>query len=161
MKMEKWQLDALNFEVKAIETFLGYKFEGKTIEDKQVFVTKHKDKRVDVTIKMLKQTYEDHVKTPAQSMKVYAINDFNHVLHYSWEEALNYYTELVGQDTFDKQKDECTGDEFEPSEFFVVITKEESVLRGTVKELIEKGVITGVEHFASALLKQYSQNRKI
>lgn len=47
--MENWQLDALNFEVKAIETFLGFKFEGETVEEKQVFVAAHKDKRVEVT----------------------------------------------------------------------------------------------------------------
>lgn len=146
--MEKWQLDSLNFEVKAIETFLGYKFEGETTEDKQSFVAKHKDKRVEVTSEMLKQAYEEHVKNPALNMKVYAMNDENHVLHYSWEDALTYYTELVGQDTFDEQKDESTGDEIEPSEFTVSIENEESVLRGTVKEFIEKGVITGEEYFA-------------
>lgn len=146
--MEKWQLDALNFEVKAIETFLCYKFEGETVEEKQAFVAKHKDKRVEVTSEMLKQAYEDHVKNMAQSMKVYAMNDENHVLHYSREDALTYYTELVGQDTFDEQKDESTGDEIEPSEFTVVIESEEGVLRGTVKEFIDKGVITEEEYFA-------------
>lgn len=146
--MEKWQLDALNFEVKAIETFLGYKYEGVTVEDKQLFVDKHRDKRVEVTSEMLKQAYEDYVRNPAKNMKLYAMNDENHVLHYSWEEALAFYTELVGQDTFDEQKDESTGDEIEPSEYTAVIESEEGEIRGTVKELIEKGFITGEEYFA-------------
>jgi len=57
--MEKWQLDALNFEVKAIETFLGIKFEGKTIADKQTFVSKYKNKRREATKELLMQSYED------------------------------------------------------------------------------------------------------
>lgn len=57
--MEKWQLDALNFEVKAIETFLGIKFEGETIEDKQMFVSAYKDKRREATKELLIQSYED------------------------------------------------------------------------------------------------------
>ncbi|MGE7092560.1 hypothetical protein ACQKII_14165 [Lysinibacillus sp. NPDC048646] len=65
--MEKWQLDALNFEVKAIETFLGFKFEGETIEEKQEFVAAHKDKRTEVTSELLRQAYEDYVKNPTQS----------------------------------------------------------------------------------------------
>lgn len=57
--MEKWQLDALNFEVKAIETFLGITFEGETIGDKQMFVSAHKDKRRETTNELLIQSYED------------------------------------------------------------------------------------------------------
>ncbi len=57
--MEKWQLDALNFEVKAIETFLGIKFEGETMEDKQMFVSAYKDKRREATKELLLQSYED------------------------------------------------------------------------------------------------------
>lgn len=146
--MEKWQLDALNFEVKVIETFLGFKFEGETVEEKHLFVGAHRDKRVEVTSEKLKQAYESYVKNPAQDMKLYAMNDENHVLHYSWEDALAYYTELVGQDTFDEQKDESTGDEIEPSDYTVVIESEEGEIRGTVKEFIEKGIITGEEYFA-------------
>lgn len=58
--MEKWQLDALNFEVKAIETFLGITFEGETVEQKQEFVVVHKDKRTEVTSKLLRTAYEDY-----------------------------------------------------------------------------------------------------
>lgn len=97
---------------------------------------------------MLKQAYEDHVKNPAQNMKLYAMNDENHVLHNSWEDALAFYTELVGQDTFDEQRDESTGDEIEPSDYTAVIESEEGEIRGTVKELIDKGFITGEEYFA-------------
>lgn|GEM_PF-4439186 len=57
--MEKWQLGALNFEVKAIETFLGIKFEGETIVDKQMFVSTYKDKRREATKELLIQSYED------------------------------------------------------------------------------------------------------
>jgi len=61
--MEKWQLDALNFEVKAIETFLGIKFEGETVEDKQTFVSTYKDKRRETTKELLKQSFEEFIIT--------------------------------------------------------------------------------------------------
>lgn len=62
--MEKWQLEALNFQVKAIETFLGLKFEGKSVEEKQAFVSEHKDKRTEITSELLRQSYEELVKNP-------------------------------------------------------------------------------------------------
>ncbi|QGG51587.1 hypothetical protein [Lysinibacillus pakistanensis] len=63
--MEKWELDALNFEVKAIETFLSIKFEGETVEDKKTFVSAHKDKRTEVTRELLRQSYEEQVRNQA------------------------------------------------------------------------------------------------
>lgn len=60
--MDKAHLDALNFEVKAIETFLGYAFTGETTEEKQAFVEKHRNKRVEVTSELLRQSYLDYKK---------------------------------------------------------------------------------------------------
>ena len=59
--MEKSQLEALNFKVKSIETFLGIPFQGETITDKNVFVVQHWDERVRVTDKLLRDSYEEYV----------------------------------------------------------------------------------------------------
>lgn len=59
--MEQGQLDALNFEVKAIETFLGYEFKGVSIEDKQVFASKYKEERRAWTSNMLDEAYVQYV----------------------------------------------------------------------------------------------------
>lgn len=75
--MEKWQLDALNFEVKAIETFLGIAFEGETVEQKQEFVAAHKDKRTDVTSELLRTAYkEKNLNQVANNMTTALKNHF-------------------------------------------------------------------------------------
>lgn len=59
--MSKIYMDALNFEVKAIETFLGYKFEGSTIEDKQIFADRYKEERKAWTSEMLDEMHVEYV----------------------------------------------------------------------------------------------------
>lgn len=49
----------LNFRIKAIETFLGIKFQGSTVLDKEEFVSEHHAKRVEVTTKLMKEAYDD------------------------------------------------------------------------------------------------------
>lgn len=58
--MKDWQRRALNFEIKAIETFLGIKFEGSTTKDKQAFVDRYKQERLEVTSELLRQGFEDY-----------------------------------------------------------------------------------------------------
>lgn len=60
--MKNWQRRALNFEAKAIETFLGIKFEGTSLKEKQAFVARHKKDRIAVTAELLHQSYEDYQK---------------------------------------------------------------------------------------------------
>ena len=52
----------LNFNVGAIETFLGIKFEGSTMQDKEKFVAEYHAKRVETTNKLMQEGYEDYVK---------------------------------------------------------------------------------------------------
>jgi hypothetical protein len=52
----------LNFNVKAIETFLGVTFEGSTMQDKEKFVAEYHDKRVETTTKLMQESYEDYIK---------------------------------------------------------------------------------------------------
>ena len=52
----------LNFNVKAIETFLGVKFQGSTIQDKEDFVAEYHVKRVETTTKLMKDAYEEYIK---------------------------------------------------------------------------------------------------
>lgn len=60
--MEDWQVDVINFEVKAIETFLGIKFTGNTIKDKQRFIDDHVDERRRVTSELMAQGYQDYIR---------------------------------------------------------------------------------------------------
>ncbi|MEK4025432.1 hypothetical protein [Sporosarcina sp. FSL W7-1283] len=60
--MEDGLLQALNFEVKAIETFLGYKFEGETNEDKKLFADKHKEERRAYTSALMEDMYNEYVE---------------------------------------------------------------------------------------------------
>lgn len=60
--MEKWQLEGINFEIKAIETFLGIKFEGESLEQKIAFIAEHKEKRLEVTGDLLRKAYVDYLK---------------------------------------------------------------------------------------------------
>lgn len=55
--MKNSQIEALNFKVKSIETFLGVIFKGKTISEKQVFVEKHWEERVLFTDELLRDSY--------------------------------------------------------------------------------------------------------
>ena len=52
---------ALNFNVKAIETFLGVTFQGSTTQDKEKFVAEYHAKRVETTTKLMKEGYEDYI----------------------------------------------------------------------------------------------------
>jgi hypothetical protein len=52
----------LNFNVKAIETFLNINFKGYTIQDKEDFVAEHHAKRVEATTQLMKEGYEEYVK---------------------------------------------------------------------------------------------------
>lgn len=56
----------LNFNAKAIETFLGIKFQGSTVQDKEKFVAEYHVKRVEATTKLMKEGYEDYVKRTKQ-----------------------------------------------------------------------------------------------
>ena len=58
--MKNWQRRALSFEVKAIESILGIKFEGTTLKEKQAFAEKHKAERIAVTGQLLHQAYIEH-----------------------------------------------------------------------------------------------------
>lgn len=60
--MKAWQRRALNFEVKAIESILGIKFEGTTLKEKQVFVAEHKQERIEATSQLLGQEFEHYTK---------------------------------------------------------------------------------------------------
>lgn len=60
--MEDWQVDVINFEVKAIETFLGIKFTGGTMEDKQKFVKDHVNDRRKATSELMAQGYQDYIR---------------------------------------------------------------------------------------------------
>jgi len=53
---------ALNFNVKAIETFLGVMFQGSTIQDKEKFVAEYHAKRVEVTDKLMQEGFEEYKK---------------------------------------------------------------------------------------------------
>ena len=65
MKMKNWQIRALNFEVRAIETLLGIKFEGTTLKEKQSFAEKHKSDRIALTAELLRQSHENYMKDQA------------------------------------------------------------------------------------------------
>lgn len=54
-------LEALNFKVKSIETFLDIPFQGISIADKQDFVAQHWEERVKVTDKLLSDSYEEYL----------------------------------------------------------------------------------------------------
>lgn len=62
MTDEQVRAQVANFEVKAIETFLGIPFEGRTMEDKEIFVEKHRAERVKFTTQLLKEAYEESVQ---------------------------------------------------------------------------------------------------
>lgn len=59
--MDASKLQALNFKVSSIETFIGVPFRGETIADKEEFVAKHWDERVKVTDKLLKDSYDEYL----------------------------------------------------------------------------------------------------
>lgn len=65
--MEDGLLQALNFEVKAIETFLGYEFKGESIEDKQEFAAKYKEERKAWTTNMLEEAYVEWMATEEEN----------------------------------------------------------------------------------------------
>ena len=52
----------LNFNVKAIETFLGIKFEGSSGEDKEEFVRKHREERVKETNRIMEEEYKEYME---------------------------------------------------------------------------------------------------
>lgn len=62
LKLEQWKKDYLNFNLKAIETFLGIEFKGTTYEDKKAFVEEHHEERVRVTTKMMDEMHDEFVR---------------------------------------------------------------------------------------------------
>lgn len=57
--MEKWEIEALHVEIIAIESFLGIKFVGTTLQEKQEFVSKHREERVKVSTKLMEADFEE------------------------------------------------------------------------------------------------------
>ncbi len=60
--MDNSYIDALNFKVRSIEHLLGIKFEGKSLIDKQEFVAKHWEARMEVSYELLADAWEDAKK---------------------------------------------------------------------------------------------------
>lgn len=52
----------LNFNIKAIETYLGIKFDGMGMVDKEIFFNKHHEERVKVTSKLMADAYYEYIK---------------------------------------------------------------------------------------------------
>jgi hypothetical protein len=83
-----------------------------------------------------------------KSLKIYRMNEGDTVLHYSFDEAKEYYDKQTG--VFDECKDDETGEEYE-IDVYKIWTHEEDGELVTVKEAIDRKLITIPSIFSTAI----------